>query len=305
MSLFIKQLALVVLFLLSFSFSAESCNGGCPSGGGYMGIVPQFNKNFIGLRYRMRTFSTEGHSHGDNHLVSKHLFQTAELWGRFYPSKRVQAFVFLPYQFNSESVNHETSRIENIGDMSFIFNYNLINTGDSLDHVFKHNLLLGIGAKLPTGKYQQRDSDKQMYPVAFQTGTGAYSAILSSMYTLRCRKMGLNSNFSYYYNGKNELEYSFGNLASGSLSAFYWFKVKSVSILPSVGTYLESAPRDIDNGYYVNKTGGTLGYYSLGTDVYVNRFAISLNAQMPYLQDIASSPQSNDLRLMSSLAVLF
>jgi hypothetical protein len=305
MSLFIKQFTFVLLFLLGFSFSAESCNGGCPSGGGYMGIVPQFSKNFIGLRYRMRSFSSTDASHGVGNSLSNHLFQTAELWGRFYPSKRIQAFVFLPYQLNSETVDNVTSRIENIGDMSFIFNYNLINTGDSLDLDWKHNLLLGVGAKLPTGKYQQRNAEKQMYPVAFQAGTGAYSAILSAMYTLRFRKMGLNSNFSYYYNGKNELDYSFGNLASGSLSGFYWFKINEVSILPSLGTYLENTQRDIDNGYYVNTTGGTLCYYSLGTDVYINRFAISLNVQKPYLQDVASGIQSNDIRLMSSLAVLF
>ena len=300
----IRILYFVFVLLLLSSFDSNACNGGCPSGGGYMEIVPQFSKNFIGMRYRMRSFSSVA-SHGIGNSSSKHLFQTAELWGRFYPSKRIQAFVFLPYQFNSETVDHVTSRIENIGDMSFIFNYNLINTGDSLDRDWKHNLLLGVGAKLPTGKYQQRNVEKQMYPVAFQAGTGAYSAILSGMYTLRYRKIGLNSNFSYYYNGKNELDYSFGNLASGSLSAFYWFKVNSVSILPSVGTYLENTQRDIDNGYYVNTTGGTLGYYSVSTDVYVNRFAISLNVQMPYLQHIASAPQSNDLRLMSSFAVLF
>jgi len=296
-----------ILLFISFILVEKTvaCNGGCPPGGGYMGIVPQFSKNFIGMRYRMRSFSMTNASHSTGLSASEHVFQTAELWGRFYPSKRIQAFVFIPYQLNLETVNNITSRIENIGDMSFIFNYNLINTGDSLDRDWKHNLLLGIGAKLPTGKYQQRNAEKQMYPVAFQAGTGAYSTIFSGMYTLRYRKMGLNSNLSYYYNGKNELEYSFGNLASGSLSAFYWFKVQSVSILPSVGTYLENAQRDIDNGYYVNTTGGTLGYYSLGTDVYINRFAISLNAQMPYLQNITSGVQSNDFRLMSSLAVLF
>ena len=197
------RLLITSLFIICVSNVSYSCNGGCPSGGGYMGIVPQFSKNFIGLRYRMRSFSTNNALHGTGLSASKHVFQTAELWGRFYPSKRIQAFVFLPYQLNSETVDNVTSRIENIGDISFIFNYNLINTGDSLDRDWKHNLLLGIGAKLPTGRYQQRDSEKQMYTVAFQAGTGAYSAILSSIYTLRYRKIGINSNFIYYYNGKN------------------------------------------------------------------------------------------------------
>lgn len=299
------RLFIASVFIICISNSSFACNGGCPSGGGYLGIVPQFSKNFIGMRYRMRSFSTTDASHGAGLASYTHLFQTTELWGRFYPAKRIQAFVFLPFQMNTETTDKTTSYVESIGDMSFIFNYNLINTGDSLDRDWKHNLLLGVGAKLPTGKYQQRDASKQMYPVAFQAGTGAYSAILSGMYTLRYKKVGINSNVSYYYNGKNELEYSFGNLASGSLSAFYWFKINSVSILPSVGTYIENTQRDIDNGYYVNTTSGTLGYASVGTDVYLDRFAFSLNIQMPYYQNIKSATQSKDIRLMSSLAVLF
>ena len=296
-----------LLFILLFSVSEISfaCNGGCPSGGGYLGIVPQFSKNFVGVRYRMRSFSNSSLAHGAESPATQHSFQTAELWGRFYPTKRIQAFVFLPFQMNTEKMGDKTNYVESVGDMSFIFHYNLINTGDSLDRDWKHTLLLGIGTKLPTGKYQQRNAEKQMYPVAFQPGTGAYSAIFSGMYTIRYEKIGLNANASYYYNGKNELDYSFGNSFAGSASLFYWLKAGAVSILPNVGTYNETVQRDIDNGYYVNGTNGSLGYASFGTDVYVDRLAFSLNAQTRYFQNLPQRKQTNDLRLMGSVTILF
>ena len=78
-----------------------SCNGGCPSGGGYLVIVPQFTKNFIGLRYRLRSFSYLNTSMAGA-TETQHQFETTELWGRFYPAKKIQAFVFLPFQMNGK-----------------------------------------------------------------------------------------------------------------------------------------------------------------------------------------------------------
>lgn len=300
-----KHLRLFLLLFLSMSSSLFACNGGCPSGGGYLGIVPQFSKNFVGLRYRYRGFSVNGSEHGQLVNNVRHSFQTTELWGRFYPAKRIQLFVFLPFQMNTETEGKTTSYLEGIGDVSFIATYNVINTGDSLDQDWKHNLLLGGGLKLPTGKYQQRDEGKQMYPIYFQSGTGAYSVLFNAIYTVRYNKIGLNTDFNYRYNGKNELDYSFGNLMTASASLFYWLNLGSVAVLPSVGTYIENAKRDIEYGYYLNDTGGTLGYVSLGADIYSGRLAIGVNIQKPYWQDTPLRNQKNDLRAMANVAWLF
>ena len=114
-----------------------------------------------------------------------------------------------------------------------------------------------------------------------------------------------NSNATYYYNGQNELEYSFGNMLSLSGNMFYWMKWGNVSFLPSIGTYNEIAARDIDNGYYVNNTGGSLGYLSIGSDVYLNRLALGLTVQTPYLVQIPENAMKNDFRMIASATVLF
>ena len=293
----------IALILSLFPNTGFTCNGGCPSGGGYLGIVPQFSKNFIGLRYRIRSF-TYSTPESNSFVSTNHKFETVELWGRFYPSKRIQAFVFVPFQKNQEQ-SDQTTHSQGIGDISFIFNYNIINTGDSLDHTWKHNLLFGLGAKLPTGNYQQRNRSKQMFPITFQPGTGAFSGIGSIIYTIRYNKIGLNTNLTYYYNGKNELEYSFGNMFTTNINMFYWLKAGQVSFLPNVGTYIEQTDRDIDNGYYENKTGGSIYYGSIGLDLYIKRIAISLTIQTPYNQNLPLRNQSNDLRFLSGIVCLF
>jgi len=302
MHLIIKIFTALFIVLSLHSDPVYACNGGCPSGGGYLGIVPQFSKNFIGLRYRFRSFEYQNTSGSDP--ASKHRFETAELWGRFYPHKKIQAFIFVPFQMNAEK-SEASSYTKGVGDISFIFNYTVLNTGDSLERDWKHTLLLGVGAKLPTGKYQQRNISKQMYPVTFQPGTGAYSAIFSGMYTLRYTNIGWNTNISYYYNGNNELAYSFGNMLSANSSLFYWLKAGTVSFLPSLGTYIEQTERDIDNGYYVNSTGGMISYGTLGLDIYIKRLALGINIQKPYAQNLPQREQKNDLRLLTSAVWLF
>jgi hypothetical protein len=303
--MYTRTFCLILAFFLAFAETSQACNGGCPAGGGYMGIVPQFSKNLIGLRYRYRSFDMLGLEKGASTVPAQHVFQTTELWGRFYPHKRWQVFGFLPFQMNLEKQGQTVSYLQGVGDLSFIVNYNLVNTGDSLDRTFKHNLLLGVGAKLPTGKYQQRDAGKQMYPTTLQTGTGAYSAIFNAIYTVRHSKLGLNLDFQYRYNFSNELDYSFGDMAMGSGSLFYWLEIGSISVLPNLGTYFENAQRDIEYGYYLDNTGGTLGYAHLGVDVYAKQLILGVNAQVPYLQDTPLRSQQNDLRMMGSMGWLF
>ncbi|MBC7390601.1 MAG: hypothetical protein H7329_15420 [Opitutaceae bacterium] len=299
----IKSVIFTLILSLLFSEQVFSCNGGCPSGGGYLGIVPQFSRNFVGIRYRMRSF-TYSDPAITSFIPSQHRFETVELWGRFYPAKRVQAFVFVPFQMNQEQ-SDATYNTQGIGDISFTVNYTIINTGDSIDKSLKHTLLLGIGAKLPTGKYQQRNISKQMFPITFQPGTGAYSGIGSVMYTIRFKKTGLSTNVSYYYNGKNELEYSFGNMLSANTSLFYWLKAGQFSFLPNIGTYIEQTGKDIENGYYIDNTGGSILYGSAGLDIYFKRLALSLNFQTPYSQNLPLRNQTKDLRLLTSLVCLF
>ena len=291
----------IIFAFILLSTELLACNGGCPSGGGYLGIVPQFNKNFAGIRYRLRSFS---YTDIKTASTAKHTFETAEFWGRFYPAKRVQAFVFLPFQRNIER-SEANSSLQGVGDLSFLLNYTLLNSGDSLNLDWKHTLMLGAGAKLPTGKYQQRNLTKQIYPITIQTGTGAYSAIGSMLYTLRHNKTGLSANLSYYYNGKNEMEYSFGNMFAANISAFYWLRAGSVSVLPSIGTYIENTEKDIDNNYYVNNSGGSIFYESMGMDIYIKNLAFGLNLQLPYYTSLPQRTQSKDLRFMLSAACLF
>ena len=177
------------LFFSAFATALFACDVcGCSMDGSYIGILPQFHKNFIGLNYSQLDFTTEHHILGQpSSTVSKEHFSTTELRGRINLSNRIQTFIFIPYATNSQSENGLQSTFSGIGDVRIIFNYNVLNTGDSLMNKWKHNLQAGAGVKLPTGSFNTLDRTQTVNP-NLQAGTGSYDALMNIIYTIRHKK---------------------------------------------------------------------------------------------------------------------
>lgn len=304
-----RKILFLFLVLMMFPLSAHACSiCGCASGANYNGILPQYRKNFIALRHRYRGFDQAVKQINGGYLNSAYTYSTYEVWGRLYLKDRLQFFFNLPYTVNTLTTDADgKSTLTGLNDMSFQLNYNAINTtfDTTRVHTVHHNLLLGAGIKLPTGKYQQRNKDDLMYAPNFQAGSGAFSYLASVVYTLRYRKVGLNVDGNYIYNTENELKYAFGNQFTSSLTAFAWLKKGQFTFLPNTGVFYEHLDRDIDNGYYNNLSGGYALNYHAGLDVYFKNLFLSGTLQAPVLQDIGSDQITYKAKYMINLGILF
>ena len=101
----IFTLVIVLLFSYQTSYACDGCGGG--AGSYYFGVSPLFTKNFTGVRYRHRSFTSN--------LGTQQNFQNAELWGRFYPLKNLQIWAFVPYNFNSQTqTNAPTKKLSGL-----------------------------------------------------------------------------------------------------------------------------------------------------------------------------------------------
>lgn len=274
-----KFLLLLILYPL-LNFDVHGCNVcGCGVGSYHYGILPQFRKNFAGIRYRHSSFtSTLDNSHADPYSVET--FQAAELWGRFYPAKRIQTFAFVPFNFNERQEGSGVKRMKGLGDIVISANYNLLNTFDSTRSIIKHNLLLGAGVKLPTGQYRAIENGLTVNQ-NFQLGTGSLDFLFNLIHTARYKNWGLNTELSYAANTTNNDEYRFGNATRAGVTAFYIISANAITFMPNVGISGEFFKDNTQYEVPFPDTGGWASLYSAGVEVYVRNMALGFSYGNP------------------------
>lgn len=303
-----KKIYIFILFLTLSSFSAIACDiCGCGVGSYYLGLTPQFAKNFVGLRYRNMSYNSHV-GMGDMFATKEH-FQSTELWARYYVKPKIQLMAFVPYSFNSQKTIDNTLYINGLGDITLLANYNLIDTTkDTVFHKVHHTLWLGGGVKLQTGKYQyDENSNTQVANPNFQLGTGSTDFLLNLVYTLRHKNIGFSGDVSYKINTRNSQNYLFGNRINGSLTGFYVQRISSkISMMPNAGFYGEYSSFDKRGANAVEHTGGYLVAASLGVETYLfSRFSLGFNYQKPLSQNLADGQIIANDRFLVSLNVIF
>jgi hypothetical protein len=298
-----KRLFILLIALLAVSFSGQACDKGCTMGGSYMGILPQFHKNFVGLRHTTRAYTTTA-THGHHVQVTDEHFATTELWGRFIPVKNVQVFAFVPYMFNEQHSGHSTLKSKGFGDVTLMANYSLLNTGDSLGRNLKHTLQLGGGVKLATGTYRNQVNGEAL-AANMQPGTGSTDYLVNGIYTIRFKQLGLSNDFTYRFNTENSNGYQFGDRFSASSNLFYWQNVKNISVLPSAGLYYEHAKGDRFEGMENAQKGGDSYFTNLGLNVYVKNIAVGGNLQLPITSTEAHHQTEGNTRSMVNVTFMF
>ncbi len=273
-----------------------------------MGILPQFQKNLAGVKYSYLSFKNPASDlyANVNQTVVQDQAHTTNLWTRFYPSKKWQFFVFVPYKVHTRNYSiGNQDQIQGLGDASFLANYVLLNTGDSIGKIWKNTLLVGGGVKIPTGKYRQRDLKQTLLPTNFQIGNGAYTLTLNAIYTLRYKKWGLNTDAFYRINSTNESYYKTGNQSNASIALFYWKTIKNLSVLPNVGLYGEHFAADEEFDVSLPYSGGSMLLMNTGLDFYYKRLVFAFLYQIPVAHQIPSGQTSPQNRFSAGISILY
>jgi hypothetical protein len=299
-----RLIILTLILLVSLTPSARACSVcGCGVGNYHYGILPQFRKNFAGIRYRYSSYiSTLDDSHAE--AYSYETFQSGELWGRFYPAKRIQAFVFVPFNFNERKEGSHISTLKGLGDIVVSANYNLINTYDSLNDVLKHNLLVGGGLKLPTGEFRTLENGLTVNQ-NFQLGTGSFDFLFNLIYTARYKNLGLNTELSYSLNTTNKDEYRFGNATRGAMTAYYVLDANELTIMPNVGISGEFFKDNQQFGEPFPDTGGWASFCTAGIEIYYRNVALGFSYAHPGRQKLFTGQVEANDRLSAHFTVMF
>jgi hypothetical protein len=286
----------LIFFSLVFSIGIVSGGSacdvcGCTASFGGNGILPQFNRNFIGLRYWTTRFQHPNlpSSTLNGEQVRYDRMQTASLWARAHLHSRVQAFVEVPFSRNERVYETWQEGISGMGDLKVSAFYQIWRTADSSAKPLRQMLMAGTGITLPTGKYQNRSEKGLLLPHAFQLGSGSTAYDLRVIYTLRYRSIGLNTELYRQWFEPNELSYHPGMRQGISQQLFYWHKSRAKALMPFVGYQLDRASRDKDYGTPLTGTGGQLLRFQAGIDLYIGSWVFGPRADLTLLEEVDQS----------------
>lgn len=299
----------IAVALLALQPAASGCDVcGCSIGGNYFGILPQFHRHFVGLRWSEQSFIS-AHSLiavREGRFESEEWFRSVDLLGRFYVAPRIQLMVLTPYhEFRRRESGVET-RTKGLGDVSVMASYVLLDTGDSLHRRWKHTLTFGGGAKIPTGRSNLTDAEGKTLHPNLQPGSGTVDFMLSAAYTIRRGPWGLTADVLGRLNTANHRQdYQFGNRVSGSAKVFYWKNIRKLVLLPNAGVFADAADANTGASNVTEGTGGSVALATFGLDMYAGHISAGFTFQQPVSQNLGGGKVKAHARWMATLNYIF
>ena len=291
----------IIITLLTFSFintalACEIC--GCGTGNYYIGLLPNFHRHFIGLRYQFSSFKTN--MKDDPSQYSKDFFQSIELWGGINMGKRWQLLAMVPVNIIHQASDDGTTNNSGIGDIALIANYKVfekLSTAKSKQLVTQQ-LWIGGGIKLATGKFNIDQTNEALVALAnTQTGSASTDYLLNAQYNISINKFGVSTGARYKINTANADKYYFGNKLSANSFAYYSSGSKTI-ITPNAGFLYEHNNACKLANEKINQTGGYLFSTAAGVEVNCKKISIGCNVQLPLSQNFSDGQTKTNMKGM-------
>lgn len=297
-----KFIGTCLIMLLYFSGPLQACDVcGCASSGNLLSLIPQHANNFVSMGWRFVNFNTQLPA-----TPGEDDFHQWEIRGAFYPLPKVQVIGILPFNYRTrKEEGSPTTQLTGLGDAMLMVNYSFVKTPDTVVSPSRHFLAAGLGVKLPTGKFEQEEIQKNPTPGSFQLGTSSTDWLFHVLYAYRYNNWGVSMDLSARLNNMNAENYLFGDQLGGILSLSYTARLKTMSILPYAGVYGEYMGKDVQNRLYQPGTGGKGLFATVGGEVYKGNISIGVNWQQPFAQEYADGEMEAGSRLMTRISYLF
>lgn len=307
-----KKIIILLVCLLTGFCESRACDiCGCGVGSYYIGLLPDFKKRFVGLRYQYKTMRSHlGPGGTMSYLTTDETYQTAELWGGWNIGHRFRVLAFVPLNISSRENQGVTMRKSGLGDIAAVGYYQLLDK----QHTTRHNKLLvqslwiGGGIKLPTGRYEPAEhKENEESPNNFQLGTASVDFTLNAAYDVRLMDLGINTNVSYKINNSNKYDYRYGNKFTANVLAYYKFRLApKVSVAPNAGLLYETADKDREAAAFkVDISGGYSLLATTGIEATFGNVGAGINFQPVISQQMADMRVKAGNRAMVHVTYLF
>lgn len=275
---------------------------GCAGGGNSMGLLPLVPRHFIGLRWQTQRFDTDAHG---SEVNSNETFHNFDIWGRWQAQRRLQVIGALPYLFTTRRFADGSSfDTRGFGDASVLAQFALLDPSRQSACRWRHALQLGAGAKLPTGRTDLKNNEKELLSPNLQPGTGSTDLQLSALYAIRHGAWGVSADASAWVNGKGANAYQAGNRLSASVRGFWTKTWAGNTLLPYAGVSLDARDADRLDDKWQADSGGWAAFALCGAEIFRNNLALSANIQLPLANELSGGQVHPQARFSVSAAVL-
>ncbi len=298
---------LTILFLcISMNtFGCEIC--GCGNSNFQIGLLPNFQKGFAGLRYSFSEFNSSLRS--DATQFSNDYIKSIELWGG-YNFKKWQLMAFVPYLSTKKESDDGSITSSGLGDAMVLANYKILSKtflSKNEKTSLRNELLIGGGIKLPSGANQVdvNSSDFNIGDFNSQAGTGSVDYILNSTHNFSWNKSGIITNAAYRINTANKQEYQFGNRTYLSSSYYYTFAQSSIKIIPSIGINYQSNSINSFAGNNVDDSQGHILNSTVGINLVRKKVGVNLLAFIPTSQNLYDNQTKLQKRVLFGVTYSF
>lgn len=301
-------LILVALSTINISHACDIC--GCGVSSYYNGILPDFKQKIMGFRYRFNSLKTHiGGGGEESYLTTNEKYQSVEWWGGWTIREKFRVMASIPYSFNERENQGNKTQKQGIGDIAFSGYYRVFNLKNKLFHkqLLTQTLWIGGGIKLPTGEYNPAEKTTSSQNTnLFQLGTGSVDYLVNAMYDIRLQDVGLNLNASYKSNNTNQHHYQYGDKFTSTAQLYYKIRSKEqLSIAPNMGVVIEKAKKDLNNGLWVDISGGNLVLGGFGLEATYKKIVVGGSWQTPLSQNLANGFVKTNNRMMLHIGYAF
>ncbi len=301
-----KLLIFITISLLSLSASMACPFCGCGGGNTYLGLLPNFQNGFVGVRYSYSQYHTQ--LVDDPTQFSTNYYNSIEVWGGIHLGQKFQILAFVPYYQNKQIDDDGTTTPHGLGDITVMGQYRLFNLASFVGKkILSHQLWIGAGIKAPTGSFNVdlNDPNTTVADINAQLGTGSLDYMLNALYSLNIGKFGINTSLNYKINTQNSDHYRYGNRFTGNIIGSYRIKAKSVNISPNVGIGYENTAFNRLSNEAVQYTNSHVTTAIAGVEFNFKRIAIGFNGQIPLAQSYAEGQTDLKFKAMTHVAFAF
>ena len=271
-----------IFFILLISFSTkihacDVCGCGASNSSGFANVL---GGNYIGFTYNYMHFQyIQSNANPNIPLADDHV-NTLSITGQYQLTDYFQIKGTIPYRFNNRYKSTGDFSNNGLGDVSF---YGLINV---LNAESNHSLKIGAGVKMPTGKFDLKNSSLNQTSAA-QLGTGSWDLLLPLQYNYNLNQWSINISAMYFLKGTNNDEFKFGNQTQVNVVSSYVFPLgTNTSIAPIVGASYDHFLASERFGIVDNRTNGEMLNATIGVQAETEHFVVGVNSQLPLSQNL-------------------